>query len=378
MPIPPPINLPPATQITDQEALYHLAAQLAQQPLIAVDTESNSLFAYQERVCLIQFSTPDTDYLVDPLALDDLSPLAPIFANPQIEKVFHAADYDLICLRRDFNYEFANLFDTMQAARILGRTGFGLGTLLEAEFGVTLDKRLQRANWGQRPLTLEQLTYARFDTHYLLPLRQKLLAELHSSGRWELAHEDFTRLCRPEPQSSNPNGERPPINGAYDLTPQQYAILIELCAYRDQVARKMDRPLFKVIGDDTLLQIAQTTPSDTRDLSRLHGMTPRQIQRHGHALLSAVRRGQQAAPVRLKRPPRRDESYLQRVETLRIWRKQTGQTMQVESDIILPRDLLHLLAEKAPATPEELNACMADAPWRLAQFGSEILKVLNR
>ena len=111
-------------------ALVRLADVLLRQTVIAVDTESNSLFAYQEQVCLIQFSTDTNDYLVDPLVLADLSPLGPVFANPTIEKVFHAAEYDVICLKRDFGFEFNNLFDTMLAARILGRSGLGLGTTL--------------------------------------------------------------------------------------------------------------------------------------------------------------------------------------------------------------------------------------------------------
>ena len=129
--------------ITRQTGLRRLVERLADEAVVAVDTESNSLHAYREQVCMIQFSTLHEDFLVDPIALRDLSPLAPIFENSQIEKVFHAAEYDLLCLRRDFGFHFNNLFDTMAAARILGREEVGLGALLEAEFGVHLDKRYQ-------------------------------------------------------------------------------------------------------------------------------------------------------------------------------------------------------------------------------------------
>ena len=124
------LSIDPSQVITHAAALRTLAKELQRHPIIAVDTESNSLYAYRERVCLIQFSTPLADTLVDPLALDDLTPLAPIFADPKIEKVFHAAEYDLICLKRDFGFEFANLFDTLVAARILGRKQVGLGAIL--------------------------------------------------------------------------------------------------------------------------------------------------------------------------------------------------------------------------------------------------------
>ena len=107
---------------------------LVTQSRVAVDTESNSLHAFREQVCLVQFSTTNADYLVDPLALRDLSLLAPIFSDPKIEKIFHAAEYDLICLRRDFHFTFANLFDTMQAARVLGYPAVGLDRLLGDKF----------------------------------------------------------------------------------------------------------------------------------------------------------------------------------------------------------------------------------------------------
>ena len=113
------VSLPPPVLVADEAALDRLAGELAAFPVVAVDTESNSLHAYRERVCLIQFSTPDADYIVDPIRLPGLDALRPFFANPDQQKVFHAAEYDLICLRRDYRYEFANIFDTMSAARTL-------------------------------------------------------------------------------------------------------------------------------------------------------------------------------------------------------------------------------------------------------------------
>ncbi|PIX46945.1 MAG: hypothetical protein COZ54_02550, partial [Anaerolineae bacterium CG_4_8_14_3_um_filter_59_70] len=157
-------KLQPPVWISTPVALQKLAGELTRQPRLAVDTESNSLHAYREQVCLIQFSTHETDYLLDPLKLNDLSPLAPIFANPKIEKTFHAAEYDIITLKRDFGFSFANIFDTMQAARILGYKQVGLDSILAERFGVVVNKRYQKADWGRRPLSRDELNYARFDT----------------------------------------------------------------------------------------------------------------------------------------------------------------------------------------------------------------------
>ncbi len=177
--------------VDNPRALHSMIKALQEYDMLAVDTESNSLYAYQEQVCLIQFSTTCEDYLVDPMALDDLSALAPIFASSEIEKVFHAAEYDIICLKRDFGFTFNNIFDTMLAARILKHQQIGLGAMLECEFGITLDKRFQRANWGQRPLPDDHLAYARLDTHYLIDLRQRLNQNLHERGLSQLAREDL-------------------------------------------------------------------------------------------------------------------------------------------------------------------------------------------
>ena len=188
-------TLPAPVLVTGPQALRLLARTLNNQEIIAVDTESNSLYAYQEQVCLIQFSTLEGDYLVDPLALEDLSALGEVFANPKVEKVFHAAEYDLICLQRDFDFRFENLFDTMIAARVLGREAVGLAAMLGEHFGIEVDKRHQRANWGRRPLAAEMLAYAQQDTHYLIELSARMRAELEASGRWALAAEDFERLA---------------------------------------------------------------------------------------------------------------------------------------------------------------------------------------
>ena len=176
-------TFPPPVWVEDTKALKQMVEELSTQPRIAVDTESNSLHAYRERVCLIQFTGDKKDYLVDPLAIDDLSLLAPLFANPKIEKIFHAAEYDLICLSRDFGFEFANLFDTMQAARILGYKYVGLDNILSEKFGIKVDKRHQKANWGARPLSSAQLEYARRDTHYLGDLRDLLEKELRDNNK---------------------------------------------------------------------------------------------------------------------------------------------------------------------------------------------------
>jgi ribonuclease D len=373
MPIPE-LNRP----ITKPGGLKRLVQTLANQSNIAVDTESNSLFAYREQVCLIQFSTLNADYLLDPLALKDLELLRSIFSDPHILKIFHAAEYDLICLKRDFSFSFNNLFDTMVAARILGRKQVGLGSLIEAEYGIQIDKRHQRANWGQRPLPNYLLDYARQDTHYLISLKEKLERELKQNHLLALAQEDFKRLCQAEISANNGKTDCWRINGVHHLSPQQAAVLQKLCIYRDEAAKQLNRPLFKVISDHTLYNIANNLPGDLDELNVLPGMTNRQMKRHGKALLQAVQHGLQAEPVYPQRNMRPDDRFLARVEALKQWRKQKAHQMHVESDIILPRDILHKLASHNPQQMQALSDNLSEVPWRYQHYGEEILKALKK
>lgn len=364
--------------VSQPQELMQMVEDLARYSRLAVDTESNSLYAYREQVCLLQFSTGETDYLVDPLALTDLSALAPIFASREIEKIFHAAEYDLICLKRDYGFTFAHIFDTMQAGRILGRTAVGLAAMLESEFGVTLDKRFQRANWGRRPLSQEMLAYARLDTHYLIPLRDRLMEALEESGRWALAHEDFARLCAlSAPSSERETGSCWKVAGAQELTSQQAAILQALCEFRDRQAQNADLPPFKVFSNQALVEIALAGPQTIDELGQIRGLSRRQLDRYGKGLLQSVRRGCDHAPLyRPANHQRPNGSYLARLDALRFWRKRTAQQMGVESDIILPRDILERIAETNPRQMGELSPLMAGLPWRLDKFGRQILEVL--
>ncbi len=375
-------ELPPPVWVDKPSRLVTLAADLNAQPIIAVDTESNSLHAYRERVCLIQFSTAATDYLVDPLALPDLSPLSAPLANPAIEKVFHAAEYDLICLRRDFGWKINSLFDTMIAVRTLGWQQMGLAALLETYFGVKVNKRHQRADWGKRPLPLDQLTYARFDTHYLIPLREKLILELKVKACWAEAGEEFERLSHlngttnAAPVTFDPeNFWR--VSGARDLTARQAAILREVFIYREEVARRVDRPPFKVMSEATLLALAQAAPHTLDDIKTIPGMTDGQTRRHGAQLLQVVARGRKAHPPRPPAQERYNSDVLERYEALRRWRKQRAQERGVESDIIIPREVLWEIALHPPQDPAGLERVAGFGPVRRAKYGEEIIKALK-
>jgi len=329
-------------------------------------------------VCLLQFSTATTDYIVDPIALPDLSALAPFFASPTHEKIFHAAEGDVMGLRRDFQFTFSNIFDTMSAARTLGWSHVGLAAVLKAEFDVTMSKTHQRADWGRRPLRADMLDYARLDTHYLPSLRDRLYTALTGSGLWPEALEDFERVARTQPaavsQAADPQAFWR-VKGARFLTPQQAAVLQAVFAYRDAESARTNQPPFKVIGEPTLLDIAQRTPQTLDDLKGIVAMTPGQIHRHGRALLRAVQEGHGATPPSPPVVEREPDDVRDRYDRLQQWRKTRAQARGVESDVILPRSTLWDLARRPPRTLADLADIVDFGPTRRAMYGQEILAV---
>jgi len=367
------VNTPDALD----EMLYRLWAASA----IAVDTESNSLYAYTERVCLIQFSVPGQDYLVDPLALDDLSALGSVFADGEIVKVFHAAEYDVMTLRRDYQFTFVNLFDTMIASRIVGWERYGLVSLLEELFGIQTDKRMQRTNWGRRPLTEDQIEYARLDTHFLLQIRDKLRAELAEQGRIEEVRGAFERVAESEwtKKDFDPD-DFWYVKGARDLDGQELAVLRELYIHRDGRARELDRPPFKVLGDRVLVALSQQAPRSFAELGRIKGLPRRLPSRERRNLLDVVGAGLRApVPTRpMRGGGRYDEEAEERYQALREWRKGRAAIRGVESDVILSNHILRVLADQNPTSPEQLDDVDVLNRWERGEYGREIIALLRR
>lgn len=373
-----PPTLPPVEIVRHVSELRSLVDQLRGESLIAVDTESNSLYAYYEQVCLVQLSTRERDFIIDPLAVGDMSPLGDLLADPAIETVFHAAEYDIMTMKRDFNFEFAALFDTMIAARICGWDQFGLGSILESQFGIRAEKRYQQADWALRPLPAEQLMYAQMDTHYLPELRDHLLGQLTSKGYLEEARETFAELPRlpAARQSFDPEGYWR-MGHARTLNRAQMGLVRELYLLRDDIARRRDLPPFKIFNDAALAQIALLDPHRIEDLHNVKGLSFDRVRRYGDQIIAAVERGRAAPlPEPPARKPQPDPDVQLRYDTLRAWRKERAARRGVESDVIVPRESLWALAKNPPASLEALEQVPGLGPWRRAQYGRELLDVL--
>ncbi|MBI3414929.1 MAG: ribonuclease D [Verrucomicrobia bacterium] len=237
------------------EKLAALVARLRDMDWVAVDTEADSLHAYPEKLCLIQVSARGLNELVDPLAQTDLRPLLEVFR--QHELIFHAADYDLRLLRRAFDFTPAQIFDTMEAARLLGHREFGLTHLVKKYLDVTLEKGPQKANWARRPLTERMQIYARNDTRHLKAVADLLRAELQQKGRLRWHQEVCARLVTACAQPRTVDPDRVwRLSGSARLTRQGLAVLRELWHWREREAVAANKPPFFVLSHEQLVAIA--------------------------------------------------------------------------------------------------------------------------
>lgn len=372
-------DLKPPNLITNSAQLAAAIDRIRRHTLIAVDTESDSLYVYREKVCLIQISIPGADYLIDPLAGFDLQPLGQLFADSSIQSIFHAAEYDVICLRRDYGFTFARLFDTMWAARILGWARVGLGDILKEKFDIQLDKRWQRHNWGKRPLEKEALAYARFDTHYLFRLHASQLQELHQTDRLTEAQEVFAELAQSigDPRQFDPN-DFWHVKGTWDLRGHALSILRRLYSLRDHEAKRRNRPPFKVIGDRALIALAQLAPHKLEQLESIEGLSPLLITRYGDAILEAIEHSRKDS---VPTPPRRlppDQVVLARYEKLRAWRKQAAADRGVEPDVIAGNSVLMEIARRKPRGLSDLENIKGLGAWRRKTYGQALIDVIAR
>ncbi|MBN1890166.1 MAG: ribonuclease D [Thermoflexales bacterium] len=370
--------LAPPTLITRQASLDEMLARLLDEPAVAVDTESDSMYVYREKVCLVQFSIPTCDYLLDPLSGLDMAPLGSLFADPRVEKVFHAAEYDVLCLKRDEGFEFRNLFDTMWAARVLGWPRLGLASILEERFGVSLNKRWQRYNWGKRPLVPGALAYARLDTHFLLDIRAMQLAALQAAGRLEEAREIFDQQAELAPPDVPDPHSFWRVKGVWDLTGREQALVRELHAYREHEASRRDQPVFYIFSDKTLVNLAQAQPHCLQELFSIDGLKSLHVKRYGPGILEALARGQEASIPRPPYSPRPDEHILERYETLRAWRNDLAHQRGVEPDVIMSNATLMDIAQRCPTTLAELEDIEGLGPWRRKTYGPQVLGVIRK
>ena len=362
--------------------LAQMVPELESEPILAVDLEADSMHHFTEKVCLLQMANSRCNLILDPLAIQDLSVLRPVFANPQIKKVFHGADYDVRSLYRDFTIDIHNLFDTQLASMFLGVKETGLDAVLKQRFDVQLDKKFQRKDWSRRPLPAEMMAYAAKDAVYLVRLAEELTAELAAKNRLAWVAEECALLSRVRPPVNADDPLFLKCKGAGKLKRIELAVLEELLAFRQAIARKKDRPLFKVFGNGSLIKIATCGPRSLKRLERLGALSARQIAMYGNDIVAAVKRGGKVPPDKLPRHPRKRAPRLappvpDRIKALKAWRDRKAADLELEPPLILPKAQMTAVATECPRSVEAVKALPELKEWQKMAFGRGIAGVLK-
>lgn len=366
----------PVEIITTTDSLLRLVDHLQGEPIVAFDLEADSMHHYQEKVCLVQVSTPSESAIIDPLALD-LSPLGPVLADAGILKVMHGADYDIRSLHRDFGFEVCNLFDTMIAAQFLGEKEIGLAAQLRKRFGVELDKRYQRADWSRRPLEPGMIAYAAEDTGHLISLYLQMAVELKALGRLAWVEEECALLTRVRMVARDPNEPMfPRFKGGARMDGRTLAVLEELLRFRDRMARLRDRPPFMILSHEAIREVSERKPVDMAALKGEAGFTQRQIDRYGNGVLESVARGMALAENCLPaypRHPRPKWSHEQEklLKALKEWRERKSTVMGMDAGVLIGNSQLEALMADEPAELSVLKG------WQRKEFGAELLRILQ-
>lgn len=371
-----------AIYLDTAEETARFLRSIADIDLLALDTEGASFHRFVDRIYLLQLSTRDKSAIIDPLPIGTPEELGKLLESPKVQVVFHDADYDLRLLRQDYGWSVRNIFDTRVAAQLLGIRAFGLAALLEKYFGVKLDKKHQRADWSMRPLTQDMLTYAAQDTMHLLALRDRLADELQRAGRWDWAREEFALLEQTRWDDDDESTGFLRMKGARDFNRRELAILRELVAWRNDVARKADRATFRVLGNDPLFEVVRTKPSTREALAAIKGMPRSLLERAATDILDAVRRGLELPDADLPRFPKalrweRDPDFDARAGALRTVRDAAAARLDMDPGVLCSRDRLEAVARRNPATMEELRELPELRRWQIEELGEDFLAALE-
>jgi ribonuclease D len=344
---------------------------------VAVDTEANSFHAYFHRICLMQMSFADEHVLIDPFALsvDDLAPFAELLADGRVVKVMHGADYDLRILDRDLHVHVANLRDTQLAAQLLGEPKTGLGALIEKEQGITLDKSFQKADWGRRPLSVEERAYAAADTAFLAALADRLAERLVEMGRLAWWEEECAALEQVGWEATDPDPwafER--VKGGARLSGQARDRLAAIFAWREQQAAAADVSPFRVMHGETLLALAQSPPEDLAALAETRGLSRSLVRRHGRVMLECLAHPPEAPGRRVSIVAPEDPLAEKRFKHIRGVRDAVALTLGLDAGVLAPKATLQAIVEALPSQDDELLRCLGRR-WRVAVLAEHFLPV---
>lgn len=376
-------ELPEHSWVRTDAELTALAQRMRDAAWVALDSESNSMFAYRERVCLLQLNVAGALFLVDTLALagdsgepraEALAALAEPLASPSLRLWIHGGEYDVACLKRDFGIELGGLFDTQQAASFLGWSRTGYAAVVEAVCEQKLPKAHKQHDWGRRPIDAKALRYALDDVVHLPRVGRELEARIGAADLdEELAIANASVAAAPAHRSAFDPSRMWKLKGARDLPAERLPVLAAIYRWREDKGRELDHPPGRLIANEPLVHLARRAPRDAAALKRMR-LRRGFIQSHGEGLLAAIAAGLEGGDPLAEVPPkpkreRPPSSQVSRASRLKDWRRAEAEAREVPMQVVLPPRALNWLAAHGAA---ELEACPDLGPKRIARYGDQL------
>jgi ribonuclease D len=366
------------------EQLTEVAAALAAAPWVALDTESNSMFVYRERMCLLQINAGGALFVLDTLTLAPAPSDGPSSAldalKPQLERadrrcLLHGGEYDVAVFRRDFGIRLGGIWDSQQAASLLGWERTGYGAVVEKICGVALDKAWTHYDWGLRPLDPGALRYALDDVVWLPKVCEQLTEAVRAADL-----EEETAIANQAVSDAGWSGGFDPagfwkVKGSRDLKPHQQAILAALWVWRDGLARKANQPPGRVLNNEALLGVARAAPTNFQLLKKI-GLRGWFLSTHGEDLIAAIRAAQSDPPPLPARPRAREvlPEESQREVRLKDWRRQEAERRKVPLQVVLPARALEHLKQRGAG---DLAQVPQLGPKRIGLYGEALRRLCD-
>ncbi len=366
--------------ITSDDKLAEACNQLSSQKIIAVDLEADSMYCFSEKICLIQIADREQAYLIDPFEISDMTPFIRVLESPVIIKVFHGSDFDVRSLDRQWQARIQNLFDTQIACKFLNIEKHGLGDLLEKFFQISVDKRFQKSNWARRPLPEDMIAYALTDVTRLIELHDILVEKLGEAKRLEWAKEE----CKMQTKVHYEDPHTPPLfkkfKGAGKLDKRSLAVLENLLLFRQDMARKKDLPLFKIMSNSAILEMTRLRPKNTDQLIHKKIFSTKQAGMYGNGCIEAIKQAMDIPDDHLPVYPKKEKQIISAqmrkcAKALKVKRQEISSRLQMDPGFVLNNKTISALCQGNPQDVN-LSAC-GMKNWQIENFGKEILGVLE-
>ncbi len=381
-------------QLIDRaEDLKALREELSKASLLAIDIESNGYYHYFERTCILTVSTEERTFIIDSIKLwEHMGSLKALFSDPDRLVLFHAGGYDVASLKRDFSYTFANVFDSLEAAKLLGHESLGLASLVEHYCGVKLPKELQRYNWSRRPLCEEHMAYLIGDTCYLFRLKTLLMEELEAKDLLEefaIGCEQLKAVSAGKPPNTNAFWR---LKGIKSLTNSERGALKALWEVRDKLAQKYDKAPFRILSNSLLLKLVQKKPASLDQLFGTKELSSQIFEKHGSEFIEAVEVGlANPCDMSLRPKPKRKDAesafrptlpkhlhaQRQALKKLKSWRLDEAERREIGIQGVLPTPVLKQIAYGLPVNIDEISKIPDFGQRRLERYADVIITFIQ-